>query len=58
MAYKLETENVRIIENKILNDIEYWGIDGKEAEKSLAYVAGDLDMANAVIKAIEDLGGR
>ena len=58
MAMKLEKENVRIILSDIISDIEYWGVDGKEAEKTLCYIAGANDMANAVIRAIEDLGGK
>lgn len=30
----------------------------KDAEKQLAYIAGIRDMANAVIEAIEELGGK
>lgn len=58
MAYKLTSDNVRIILSKMLNEIEYWMSDGKDAEKDLCYIAGMNDMANAVIKAIEELGGR
>ena len=55
---RLTTENVRIILNDFLNNIEYWGVDGKEAEKQLCYIAGASDMANAVIKTIEEFGGK
>ena len=55
---KLEKENVRIIFGNILNDVGMYPEDAKDAEKQLAYIAGLLDMANAVIKAIEDLGGK
>ncbi len=58
MAMRLETENVRFILGQMLNDMEYWGVEGKEAEKQLCYIAGVTDMANAVIKAIKDLGGK
>lgn len=58
MAMRLESVNVHIIESQLLDDIEYWAMEGKEAEKSLAYIAGVHDMANAVIKAIRDLGGK
>lgn len=58
MAMRLESENVRIILENMLNEIDYWAVDGKEAEKQLCYIAGMTDMANAVIKAIKELGGR
>lgn len=58
MAMKLEKENVRIIFNNILDDVELWDMDAVEAEKQLAYIAGLRDMANAVMKAIVDLGGK
>jgi hypothetical protein len=58
MAMKLEKENVRIIFNKLLYETDLWGREGKEAEKILCYISGLQDMANEVIKAIEDLGGK
>ena len=58
MATRLESENVRNILENMLNEIDYWGVDGKEAEKQLCYIAGMTDMANAVIRAIKELGGR
>ena len=58
MAMRLEKENVRIIFGNILADVELWGMDAKEAEKQLAYIAGLRDMANAVIEAIGQLGGK
>ena len=57
-ATRLTTENVRIIINKILNEMDYWCNEGKEAEKQLCYIAGVTDMANAVIKTIEEFGGK
>lgn len=57
MAMKLTTENVRIIERKILDDLEMWGAEGKEAERLVQYICGVNDMANAVIRAIHELGG-
>lgn len=57
-AMRLETENVRFILGEMLKNLDYWGAEGKEAEKSLAYISGMTDMANAVIKAIKELGGR
>lgn len=58
MAMRLERENVRIILGLMLNDMSYWEFEGKEAEKQLCYIAGLTDMANAVMKAIEELGGK
>ena len=55
---KLNTENVRIIINNMLLEMGYWEFEGKEAEKQLCYIAGMKDMANAVCKAIKELGGR
>ena len=58
MAYKLGSENVRIIFNKMLDEMTYWECEGKEAEKQLCYIAGMKDMADAVCKAIKELGGK
>ena len=57
MAQKLSTGNVNIIEQKILDELDYFGIEGKEAEKNLVYIAGVHDMANAVRNAIRAFGG-
>jgi hypothetical protein len=38
--------------------MEHFGIDGKDAEHQSSYIAGVLDMANAVIEAIGALGGK
>lgn len=57
MAMRLESENVRIILANMLNDVDYWASEGKDAEKSLCYIAGMCDMADAVIRAIKELGG-
>lgn len=58
MAMRLEKENVRIIFGNILDDVELWDTDAVDAEKQLAYIAGLRDMANAVIEAIGQLGGK
>lgn len=58
MAMRLEKENVRIILMSILNDCVWYGRDGKEAKHLIDYIAGVQDMANAVIEAIEELGGK
>ena len=58
MAMKLTTENVRIILLNILNGCEFYGQEDKNAEHTSSYVAGVLDMANAVIEAIGQLGGK
>lgn len=57
MAMKLTTENVNILENQMLDELSYWEEQGVCAEKALVYIAGIHDMANAVRKAIRDLGG-
>ena len=54
---KLNKENVRIILGNFLDDVEMFVPDGTEAEKNLAYIAGLRDMANAVMDAIQQLGG-
>lgn len=58
MAMRLEKENVHIILENILADVDLWGVEGKEAEKQLAYISGVRDMANAVMDAIVALGGK
>lgn len=58
MAMRLEKENVRIILGKMLNDCGYWELEGKDAEKLLTYIAGMTDMANAVMKAIDEMWGK
>lgn len=60
MAMKLTTENVRIILSEFIGECisDAFSPDGKEAEKQLCYIAGATDMANAVMKAIKELGGR
>ena len=58
MAFRLSGENVRMIEHDVLGDIDFWAIEEKDMEKYLGYVAGIHDMANVVIKAIKELGGR
>jgi hypothetical protein len=58
MAMRLEKENVRIILGNFLDDVSLWDAEDKEAEKQLAYIAGLRDMANAVMDAIDALGGK
>ena len=58
MAMKLEKENVHIIFIDLLNGMEFYGLEGKDAEYQSCYISGALDMANAVIEAIEKLGGK
>ena len=58
MAMRLRKENVQYIIAEIMKDVDYWTCEGKEAEKALCYIAGVKDMAEAVIKAIEELGGQ
>lgn len=58
MAMRLEKENVRIIFMNLLNDMEFYGAEGNDAENQSNYIAGALDMANAVIEAIGKLGDK
>ena len=55
---KLQKENVRIIFINLLNGMEFYGLEGKDAEYQSCYISGALDMANAVIEAIGELGGK
>lgn len=52
---KLRVENVRIIEKQMLDELDLYGAEGKDAEKLVNYISGVQDMANAVIQAIHDL---
>ena len=58
MAMKLEKENVRIILMNLLNNMEFYGLEGKDVEYQSCYISGVLDMANAVMEAIANLGGK
>ena len=58
MAMRLEKENVRIIFENLLDTVEMWDMEDRNAEKQLAYIAGLKDMADAVIEAIGQLGGK
>ena len=49
---------MRIVFEKLLAETDLWGREGKEAEKILCYISGLYDMSNAVMQAIEDLGGK
>lgn len=57
MAMRLTVDNVNIIETNMLDDLSYWDEEGQGAEKMLVYIAGIHDMANAVRRAIKELGG-
>lgn len=57
MAMRLEIENVRYLEHQVLDNLDYWEPEDKTAEKTLTYIAGVVDMADAVMKAIKELGG-
>lgn len=58
MAMRLEKGNVDFILGNILEQISYWEMEGKDAEKQLCYIAGATDMANAIKRAIDELRGR
>lgn len=57
-ATRLTTENVRIILMNILSNSEFYGCEGKSAENICSYTAGVIDMADAVIETIIELGGK
>lgn len=56
-AYRLTKETVRKIFMDIVIDLPLMA-HCEEAEETLHFIAGAFDMANAVIKAIEELGGK
>ena len=58
MAMRLGKENVRFILMGLLNNMDHYGLEGKDAEHHASYISGVLDMANAVIEAIGQLGGK
>ena len=58
MAMRLEKENVRIIFMNLLNGMDFSDQEGKDAEYQSYYISGALDMANAVVEAIGQLGGK
>lgn len=57
MAQRLTKDNVREILLEILNGEDFYPGDGELARENLAYIAGLVDMANAVIRKITELGG-
>ena len=57
MAMRLTKENVRFLLVKTISDCELFMAEGKEAEALCNYLSGATDMANEVMKAIEELGG-
>ena len=58
MAMRLEKENVRLLFMQLISEMDHYGLEGKEAEFHASYISGALDMDNAVMKAIEDMGGK
>lgn len=58
MAMRLETVNVDKIFNDLLTEVDLWDREGNDASNVLCYISGLLDMANAVKKAIVELGGK
>ena len=57
-ATRLNTDNIRRILAEMLNSMELYGVEGKDAEQQLCYISGAVDMANKVIETIEELGGK
>lgn len=58
MAMRLETESVRKILMNMMRECDLYGSEGKDAEAMVHYIAGMIDMANAVVEAIRELGGK
>ena len=58
MAMKLTTANIDIVERQMLDNLDTWEDEAERAKMLLTYIAGIHDMANAVRRAIEELGGR
>ena len=54
----LSVEAVLNEEQAILDDLEMWGSEEKDAERKLHYICGVHDMANAVIRAIQKKGDK
>lgn len=55
---KLETENVRFIEAQLIDDSCLPEVRDDQAAKVIAYIDGVHTMANEIIKAIIELGGK
>ena len=53
MAKRLEAGDVRTMLVNMLADCGLYGLEGKDAEAMVHYIAGMTDMANAVICSIE-----
>lgn len=54
---KLNEHNVDAIEKEMLDDCEMFRCTAEEARDMLNYICGIHDMANAVRRAIDELGG-
>lgn len=57
MEQRLTKDNVREILLESLHGEDFYPGDGDLARENLAYIAGLVDMANAVIRKITELGG-
>lgn len=57
MEQRLTKDDVREILLESLYGEDYYPGDGDLARENLAYIAGLVDMANAVIRKITELGG-
>lgn len=57
MEQRLTKDNVREILLESLHGEDFYPGDGELARENLAYIAGLVDMANAVIRKITELGG-
>ena len=57
MEKQLTKDNVREILLESLHGEDFYPGDGDLARENLAYIAGLVDMANAVIRKITEMGG-
>lgn len=57
MEQRLTKNDVREILLESLHGEDFYPGDGDLARENLAYIAGLVDMANAVIRKITELGG-
>lgn len=40
----------------LLREVEYWGMTEKDAEKCMTYIAGVIDLADAIKRKIREQG--
>lgn len=52
---KITKDNILIVEHKLFADMCLWEVTGEQKDKVLGYIQGIHDMADAVIKMIEEV---